>query len=91
MIARFASCFLTMTCLIASTVATAAGTEDARVWLERMSQALVERNYDGRFIHTSQTQSETMRIIHRYAHGQITERLVSLDGAGVNIFEPMRK
>jgi sigma-E factor negative regulatory protein RseB len=82
MIARFASSILTITCLIGGTVATAAGTEDARVWLERMSQALVERNYDGRFIHTSQTQSETMRIIHRYAHGQITERLVSLDGIG---------
>ena len=82
MTVKFAGCFLTITCLLSSGVATAAGTPDARTWLERMSQALVERNYDGRFVHTCQTQSETMRIIHRYSHGQITERLVSLDGVG---------
>lgn len=55
---------------------------DAREWLQRMSQALVERNYDGRFIHTTDTESETMRIVHRNEHGKITERLVSLDGMG---------
>ena len=65
MTVKFAGCFLTITCLLSSGVATAAGTPDARTWLERMSQALVERNYDGRFVHTGQTQSETMRIIHR--------------------------
>jgi sigma-E factor negative regulatory protein RseB len=55
---------------------------DARAWLERMSQALVERNYDGRFIHSTATESETMRIVHRNLNGKIAERLVSLDGSG---------
>ncbi len=62
--------------------ATAATTSDARGWLERMSQALVERNYEGRFIHSTDSQSETMRIVHRNVKGKITERLVSLDGMG---------
>ncbi len=55
---------------------------DARGWLERMSKSLTERNYDGRFIHSSDTQSETLRIVHRNVNGKITERLVSLDGSG---------
>ena len=55
---------------------------DARNWLERMSVSLTERNYDGRFIHSSDTQSETLRIVHRNVSGKITERLVSLDGSG---------
>lgn len=59
-----------------------AGNLDARSWLERMSQALVARNYDGRFIHSTPAQSETMRIVHRNLHGKVTERLVSLDGSG---------
>lgn len=68
-------------CLLASTLAQAVESE-ARTWLERMSKALVERNYDGRFIHSSDDQSETLRIVHRNANGKITERLVSLDGSG---------
>jgi len=55
---------------------------DARNWLVRMSASLTERNYDGRFIHSSDTQSETLRIVHRNVKGNITERLVSLDGSG---------
>lgn len=53
---------------------------DGRQWLQRMSEALVERNYDGRFIHSSEARSETMRIVHRNRHGKVTERLVSMDG-----------
>lgn len=69
-------------CLLASAVAHAGAAVDARTWLERMSQALVQCNYDGRFIHSTDTQSETMRIVHRNLRGKITERLVSLDGMG---------
>ncbi|MGE0113622.1 MAG: MucB/RseB C-terminal domain-containing protein [Steroidobacteraceae bacterium] len=70
-------------CLLTG-IAAAHGEEhlDARSWLERMSQALVERNYDGRFIHSTEMQSETLRIVHRNVGGKITERLVSLDGSG---------
>lgn len=55
---------------------------DARNWLQRMSTSLTDRNYDGRFIHSSDTQSETLRIVHRNENGKVTERLVSLDGSG---------
>lgn len=55
---------------------------DGRTWLQRMEQALETRNYDGRYIHSTESQSETLRIIHRNDGGRLTERLVSLDGSG---------
>ncbi|WP_210398988.1 MucB/RseB C-terminal domain-containing protein [Steroidobacter denitrificans] len=58
------------------------GDREARAWLERMSQAISTRNYDGRFFHLRGSSSETMRIIHRVDRGRVTERLVSLDGSG---------
>jgi sigma-E factor negative regulatory protein RseB len=57
----------------------------ARDWLERMTEALATRDYDGLFIHTAGNQSETMRIIHRMEDGRSIERLVSLDGNGREI------
>jgi sigma-E factor negative regulatory protein RseB len=65
----------------------AQGAEDpaGRSWLERMSQALSSRNYEGRFVHMSEVRTETMRIIHRSTDGVVTERLVSLDGSGREI------
>ncbi|HEX2584361.1 MAG TPA: MucB/RseB C-terminal domain-containing protein [Steroidobacteraceae bacterium] len=69
--------------IVFSLIASVAHAEsDARNWLVRMSASLTERNYDGRFIHSSDTQSETLRIVHRNVKGGITERLVSLDGSG---------
>jgi sigma-E factor negative regulatory protein RseB len=62
-----------------------ASDDDAREWLERMSQSLATRNYAGVFTHTTSRQSETMRIVHRVAQGASTERLVSLDGSGREI------
>ncbi len=59
--------------------------KDARVWLERMSQALATRNYDGLFTHSTASQTETMRIVHRVEKGKSLERLVSLDGSGREI------
>lgn len=66
-------------------LATLAHADDAgaaRAWLERMAQALANRNYDGRFIHSNESQSETLRIVHRVQNGKLVERLVSLDGSG---------
>lgn len=71
---------ITTACLLLAGVVHAEG--DARSWLQRMSASLTERNYDGRFIHSSDTQSETLRIVHRNEDGKVTERLVSLDGSG---------
>lgn len=73
--------------LLAAFVATPAlGSEDeARAWLERMTEALATRNYEGLFTHTTGRQSETMRIVHRVGRNGSTERLVSLDGSGREI------
>jgi sigma-E factor negative regulatory protein RseB len=51
-------------------------------WLERMNRALTTRNYDGTFTHWQGGAVETLRIIHRLQDGQVSERLVSLDGSG---------
>jgi len=56
--------------------------EEPREWLERMNQALVSRNYDGVFSHWQGGRVEMLRIIHRLQDGEVTERLVSLDGSG---------
>jgi sigma-E factor negative regulatory protein RseB len=69
--------------LLAGTAA--AGDGDAREWLERMAHALATRNYDGKFFHLSDAQSEAMRIVHRVRDGRVVERLVSLDGSGREI------
>ena len=57
----------------------------AREWLERMSESLATRNYDGRYLHVRNSRTQTMRIIHRVEKGKVTERLVSLDGSGREI------
>lgn len=73
-------------CLLAfSAHAAEPANDDARAWLERMSQALATRNYDGLFTHTTGRQTETMRIVHRVEKGKSLERLVSLDGSGREI------
>ena len=59
-----------------------AQSDEPRQWLERMSDALATRNYDGLFTHSTAGQVESMRIVHRVAKGQSLERLVSLDGSG---------
>jgi sigma-E factor negative regulatory protein RseB len=65
--------------------AASAGEQGARDWLERMAQALATRNYQGKFVHLSDAESETMRIVHRVRDGRVVERLVSLDGSGREI------
>jgi sigma-E factor negative regulatory protein RseB len=68
--------------LALAAAAAEAQSDDARQWLERMSDALATRNYDGLFTHSTHGQTESMRIVHRVAKGQSLERLVSLDGSG---------
>jgi sigma-E factor negative regulatory protein RseB len=67
--------------------ATPAGSnsEEARGWLERMSEALATRNYDGLFTHSTGGRTESMRIVHRVERDRSLERLVSLDGSGREI------
>jgi sigma-E factor negative regulatory protein RseB len=66
--------------LVMSAVAAAA--DEPREWLERMNNALTTRNYDGVFTHWQDGKVELLRIIHRVKDGQVSERLVSLDGSG---------
>ena len=47
-----------------------------------MNRALATRNYEGTFFHLSEGRVETMRIVHRFRAGRVTERLLSLDGSG---------
>jgi sigma-E factor negative regulatory protein RseB len=84
MIARLATQGLAVLLVSTSglTSAIAAESAEAKLWLERMSQALATRNYDGKFFHLRGEQTETLRIIHRVDGGKISERLVSLDGSG---------
>jgi sigma-E factor negative regulatory protein RseB len=56
--------------------------ENARDWLMRMSRVLAMRSYDGQFLHLHGGRTENMRLVHRYDNGEVTERLVSLDGSG---------
>ena len=70
-------------CLLALQVH--AAEPDAKQWLERMTRALAEQNYEGFFFHVRDSRSERMRIIHRVDRGKVSERLVSLDGSGREI------
>ncbi len=76
-----------MSCAVAGAILAALpqlsrGADDPRDWLQKMTNALATRNYDGMFFHLSDGRVETMRIVHRVRGGHITERLQSLDGPG---------
>lgn len=62
-----------------------AAADDARAWLERMSQALEQETYTGIFVHLHDGGPETLKIVHRVRDNRISERLVSLDGSGREI------
>lgn len=51
-----------------------------RQWLERMSQAAHELNYDGVFVYSHDGHMQSMRIIHSSSNGKERERLLSLSG-----------
>jgi sigma-E factor negative regulatory protein RseB len=55
---------------------------EPKEWLERMNRALTTRNYIGVFTHNQGGRVETLRIIHRVRGGDVSERLLSLDGPG---------
>src|SRR5487761_1971393 len=68
--------------LLAAAPLLAFSSEDPREWLQKMSQALATRNYDGTFFHLIDGRVEAMRIVHRYQDGRVTEKLQSLEGSG---------
>ncbi|MDE2218855.1 MAG: MucB/RseB C-terminal domain-containing protein [Gammaproteobacteria bacterium] len=67
---------------LAASFSAAAPADDARGLLQRMEQALATRNYQGKFVHEHDGQTETLEIVHRVEGDGFAERLVSLDGSG---------
>jgi sigma-E factor negative regulatory protein RseB len=55
---------------------------DTGAWLERMGTAVEQLNYVGTFVHITDDETETMRVIHRVRGDEVKERLVSLGGTG---------
>lgn len=52
----------------------------ARAWLERMQEAAHTLDYTGTFVYRHDRLLSAMHIVHRVAHGRVTERLSTLDG-----------
>lgn len=54
--------------------------DEPRQWLEEMNRAVSRLNYKGVYLHIHNAKVEAMRIVHRSHEGQVTERLIRLDG-----------
>lgn len=61
-------------------LAASADAGDARRWLDRMSLAMQNLNYQGTFVYMHGTEIETMRIVHSRDESGERERLLSLNG-----------
>jgi len=60
--------------------------EDAvETWLDRMSLAVEERNYRGTYVHVVDDNAQTLHIVHRFADGEVRERISSPGEAGREI------
>jgi len=56
------------------------GQDEPRQWLEEMNRAVARLNYKGVYLHIHSAKVEAMRIVHRSHEGEVTERLIRLDG-----------
>jgi sigma-E factor negative regulatory protein RseB len=63
-----------------SALAVAGDPEQAREWLQRMSQAMQTMSYQGTFVYAHGTTMETMRITHVADENGVRERLYSVTG-----------
>jgi sigma-E factor negative regulatory protein RseB len=54
-------------------------------WLDRMKQAVEERNYQGTLVYMRPGMAETFTVYHRVEDGIATERVVSMGGDGAEI------
>jgi sigma-E factor negative regulatory protein RseB len=54
----------------------ASSANEARAWIKRMSQAVINLNYDGVLEHRWDGGRESLRVIHRMRDGRMTERVV---------------
>ena len=71
--------------VLLSLVAFDASAQDVRFWLERMSRAVEELNYEGTFVHVIGRRAEMLHIVHRNDNGDVAERIHAVDGAGPEI------
>lgn len=77
----FTSALLTL--LLLATVAAsrnAIAEDDAQGWIEKMSIAMQDLDYNGTFVYLHDGDIESMKIFHRKVEGVEHERLVSLNG-----------
>jgi sigma-E factor negative regulatory protein RseB len=71
---------LAVVCLIGAGPAVAGSNDDPGKWLERMSTAMSQMNYQGTFVYVQGDEVVTMRITHVAAETGVRERLVSVSG-----------
>jgi sigma-E factor negative regulatory protein RseB len=53
---------------------------DAKAWLEQMSQAMTQLNYEGELVYQHGDHIKVLHLIHTVRQGQERERLISLNG-----------
>jgi sigma-E factor negative regulatory protein RseB len=78
-------------CLGLLPVTLTAAEGDALHWLDRMSQAVQQRNYVGTFVYLHNGRMETMRVVHRRDHEGERERLYSLTGVAREVLRDNEK
>lgn len=54
-------------------------------WLQRMAVAVERANYSGTVVRVHDGDVQTLRVVHSYENGKVSEKLESLDGAGREI------
>jgi sigma-E factor negative regulatory protein RseB len=63
----------------------AAATESPQDWIGRMGYALEYLNYEGTLVQRSGTEATVLKVVHRVADGEVTERITALDEVGREI------
>jgi len=79
--ARIVPAIVTAGCLVWAANALADSTREPREWLERMSTAMSQMDYQGTFVYVQGDDVVTMRITHVADDEGVRERLVSMSGA----------
>ena len=74
-----------LSALLLTWVSIVAQADSARGWLSRMSNAVENMNYRGVLLHTYHDEADVLQVIHRSENGQVTERMIALDGTGREI------
>jgi sigma-E factor negative regulatory protein RseB len=80
MISQAARHLLAVACLFWVSSAVAGSDEDPAEWLERMSTAMSQMNYQGTFVYVQGDDVVSMRITHVAGESGVRERLVSVSG-----------